>query len=54
MQYEREQEFVIETRKYVSENFPLSKMSDEELEEKVEELVVARLKGEYCSIEQKI
>lgn len=52
MDYEQEQNLVAEIKKYVTENLPLSKMSDEELEEKVEEIVTQRLSGMYCSIEQ--
>lgn len=52
MDYEQEQALVAEIKKYVTENLPLSKMSDEELEEKVEEIVAQRLSGVYCSIEQ--
>lgn len=54
MKYEEEQELVVELKKYVTENFPLSKMEDAELEEKVEELVDSRISGIYCSIEQKV
>ncbi len=52
MDYEQEQALVAEIKKYVTENLPLSKMSDEELEEKVEEIVAQHLSGRYCSIEQ--
>lgn len=52
MDYEQEQALVAEIKKYVTENLPLSKMSDEELEEKVEEIVTQHLNGRYCSIEQ--
>ena len=54
MQFEQEQEFVSDAKRYISENLPLSKMSDEELEEKVEEIVKKRLEGQYCSIDQTI
>lgn len=52
MEHEQEQQFVTEIKKYVVENLPLNKMSDEELEEKVEEIVAQRLSDRYCSIEQ--
>ena len=39
MDFEQEQQFVSELKRYVTENLPLSRMSDEELEEKVEEIV---------------
>lgn len=54
MDYEQEQQLVSEIKRYVTENLPLSRMSDEELEEKVEEITVQRLSGQYCSIEQKL
>lgn len=54
MDFEREQELVSEIKRFVTENLPLSKMSDEELEEKVEEITVQRIGAQYCSIEQKL
>lgn len=54
MDFEQEQQFVTEIKQYVTENLPLSKMSDEELEEKVEEIVQQKLSGAYCSIEQRV
>lgn len=53
MEFEQEQQLVAEIKKYVTENLPLSKMSDEALEEKVEEIVFQRMAGQYCPIEQK-
>ena len=54
MDFEQEQQFVSEVKRYVTENLPLSKMSDEALEEQVEEIVMQRLAGRYCSIEQRL
>lgn len=54
MDFEQEQLFVSDIKKYVTENLPLSRMSDEELEEKVEEIVLQRMSGQYCSIEQRV
>lgn len=54
MEFEQEQQFVAELKKYVTENFPLSKMKDEELEERVEELVLQRIGNQYCSINQRV
>lgn len=54
MDYEQEQQLVAEIKKYVTDNLPLSKLSDEELEEKVEEIVGLRIGGRYCSIEQRL
>ena len=47
MDFELEQQFVAELKKYVTENLSLSKMSDEELEEKIEEIVIQRLGNQY-------
>jgi pilus assembly protein CpaF len=54
MNFEAEQQLVAELKKIVIETLQLSKMSDEELEEKIGELVNQRLGNEYCSIEQRI
>ncbi len=54
MDFELEQEFVTELKKYVTENLSLSKMSDEELEEKIEEIVIQKLGNQYCSIDQRV
>lgn len=54
MDFELEQQFVSELKKYVTESFSLSKMSDEELEEKIEEIVIHRLGNQYCSIDQRV
>ena len=54
MREEEEKKFVADLKKYVTENFPLSRMSDEELEENIENLVMSRIGQRYCSIEQKV
>lgn len=54
MDFEQEQQLVAEIKKYTSENLPLSRMSDEELEEKIEEVVAQFIGGRYCSIEQRL
>ena len=54
MDFEQEQQIVAELKRYVTENFPLSKMSDEELEERVEEIVVQKIGDRYCSIDQRV
>ena len=38
MDFEREQQLVAEIKKYVTENLPLNRMEDAELEEKIEEI----------------
>lgn len=54
MTFEEEQEFVKEIRNRVTETLPLNQLSDEELKDKVEEMVFIRLKGIYCSIDQRV
>lgn len=54
MDFEQEQQIVSELKKYVTENLALSKISDEELEEKIEEIVINRLRDQYCSIDQRV
>lgn len=54
MNLEQEQNLVAETKRYITENLPLSQIDDEELEEKVEQIVYSKIGNLYCSIEQKI
>lgn len=54
MDFEQEQLLVSEIKRVVTENLPLSKMSDEDLEEKIEEIVAQRIGHRYCSIEQRL
>ena len=54
MDFEQEQALVSQLKNYVTENLPLSKMDDEELEEKVEQIVTQHIGGRYCSIEQRL
>ena len=54
MDFEQEQRLVAEIKSYVSENLPLSKMDDDELEKKVEEITLNRIGSQYCSIDQKV
>lgn len=54
MDFEFEQQLVSDLKKYVTENLSLSTMSDEELEEKIEEIVIQRLSNQYCSIAQRV
>lgn len=54
MDFEQEQDFIAKIRRYITENLPLSRMSDEELEDKVEEIVARELSGRYCSIDQRV
>ena len=54
MDFEQEQQLVSELKRYVTENLPLSRISDEELEEKIEEIVMLRIGDQYCSIDQRV
>ncbi len=54
MDFEQEQKIVAEIKKYVTENLPLNKIEDAELEEKIEDIVAQKLQGVYCSIDQRV
>lgn len=45
---------VSDIRQYITDNLPLNKLSDEELEERVEGLVSDKLQNVYCTIEERI
>lgn len=53
MNYEQEQQLVQELKEYVTSNFNLSQLSDEELEEKIEKLCSKMIGELYCTIKQK-
>lgn len=48
---EKEEKVILEVKNYVVENLPLNELSDEELEEKIEDLTRQKLSDEYCPIE---
>lgn len=54
MNFEQEQQLVTEIKRYVTENLPLSKLSDDELQVQVEEIVAQRIGGMYCPIDQRV
>ncbi len=54
MTFEEEQVLVTELKKYVTENLPLSQMDDDQLQEKVEEIVAQRIGNVYCPIDQRV
>lgn len=54
MVFEKEQQIVAEIKQYITENLPLSKLSDDELQEKVEAITMEKLSGQYISIEQQV
>ena len=54
MNFEREQQIVAEVKKYITENLPLSQLSDEDLQERIEAIVEDKIQGQYVSIESKV
>ena len=54
MTSEQEQFFVAELKKYISEEMPLSKLSDEELAEQIDIAITNKLGDQYCSISQRV
>lgn len=54
MEKEREHQLIADIRQYVTDNLPLSKMEDSELEEKIEEIVLQQIGTQYCLIEQRV
>ena len=54
MNFEQEQQLVSDIKRYISENLPLSKLSDEDLENRVEEIVTQRIGNLYCPIDQRV
>ena len=54
MDFEQEQKFVAEIKKYVTENLPLNNMEDDELQERIEEIVAQKIGNIYCPIDQRV
>jgi len=54
MKFEIDQDFVSDIKRFVTETLPLSRLTDDELEEKVEEIVGQRMAGQYCPIEKRL
>ena len=54
MDFEQEQKFVAEIKKYVTENLPLNNIEDDELQERIEEIVAQRIGNIYCPIDQRV
>lgn len=48
------QEFIAETKAFIINQLPLSKLSDEELESEIEQIVINRTGNNYLPIEQKV
>lgn len=49
-----EEQIVKELREFITTNYSLSSMSDDELEDTIEQLVMQRISGVYCTIEEKV
>lgn len=49
-----EELIVKELREYITANYSLSSMSDDDLEDTIEQLVMQKIAGVYCTIEQKV
>lgn len=54
MEAQKQQELVAALKSYVLNEFPLSKLDDEELRSKIEDLVLRKLAGENLLIDEKI
>lgn len=54
MVFEQEQAIVAEIKAYIVDNLPISTLSDEELQETVENIAEERLSGQYVPIEQRV
>ena len=54
MDFETEQQLIAQIKSYITENFPLRQLSDEDLEEKVRQATEQKLAGHYVSIAQKV
>ncbi|MGN0141216.1 MAG: CpaF family protein [Roseburia sp.] len=54
MDFEEEQQIISEIKKYITDNLPLSQLSDEELSEQVEQITSQHLKDRYVSVAQKV
>lgn len=49
-----EELIVKELREYITANYSLSSMSDDDLEDTIEQLVMQKIAGVYCTIEEKV
>lgn len=53
MDFQQQEQIVNQIKSYVLDNFPLASMNDEQLEEKIEEVVANELDGVYVSLAQR-
>lgn len=54
MKNEQRQEFINEVKEYVINSLKVSTLSNEELEEQIEQIVLQRMTGQYIPIEEKV
>ena len=54
MDADQELQLVADIRKYVTDNLPLTQLSDDELEEKIESITEQHLQDIYCPIEKRV
>lgn len=54
MEKEREDKLIQEIKEYVSNNFTLAKLDDDELKDKIEELLQSKTQGEYLTISERV
>lgn len=54
MTFETEQQMVADIKDYIIDNIPISQLTDQELEEKVEQVTEQHLGGQYVPIEQRV
>ena len=50
----QEEAVIADIKRQITDNLPLSKLSDEELQEQIEEIVAEKLAGQYCPIDQRV
>lgn len=54
MNFDQEQQIVSKIKQFISETLPLNKLSDEELENQVENIVAQQIGNMYCPIDQRV
>lgn len=54
MTFEQEQQFVSKIKKYVTDNLSLSQITDDDLQQRIEEIVEQYIGEQYCSIDQRV
>ena len=54
MTFGQEQQFVSKIKKYVTDNLSLSQISDDDLQQRIEEIVEQYIGEQYCSIDQRV